>query len=662
MTIDRTAAASFVSNQAGRTVKWVGSRLDPLGDTTAVFETVSVLDAFLPSLMPRTSQHQGLATGLHLLGARLIGGRINVAHAAIIGSTATPVSLGVRAATALVGEAVSQIPEREDETLWVSAARTSGDLLRAAAISGAAFDAARMLRAGRFSNRSYPLVTGAMLSTGAVYWAARRLRHRKQVIPRWPVDQQADIPTSIAIGAAIGWVGTGLGKAFVLTGRGFRHYLGDELGKPVLGAAANTAAWALGAVSLYNAGVASIGRSNERVEPSYATAPTSPLLSGSPESVSRFSELGLQGRRYVTDVVTPEMIENVVGEPAVQPIRTYVGFNSVPLYQTGRAELALLELERTGAFDRPFLLLVSPTGTGWVDQTVVEAAEFFARGNIATCSVQYGRFPSFLAVQKVGLGRGQFRLLLWGIRQRLLERPPERRPKVLVFGESLGAWTASDVVMAQGIRGFDHYGIDKALWFGLPALAKWSRNGMSSGSNRLVPDGTVGVFDSPQQLAGLDDEARERLRAVILSHHNDPIASLRPELMIRRPDWLRGEPGRNVPEDMDWVPINTFLQVMIDAANAMVTVPGEFKSFGHDYRGDTARFVRDGFGLPGTTDEQTERIEAALRRLDVERIERIKRKPEDPEDPRWSAQIGETPFSAGVPLMTRRTEGARWFR
>ena len=52
----------------------------------------------------------------------------------------------------------------------------------------------------------------------------------------------------------------------------------------------------------------------------------------------------------------------------------------------------------------------------------------------------------------------------------------------------------------------------------------------------------------------------------------------------------------------------------------------------------------------------------ALRRLDIERTERIKRKPEDPEDPRWSAQFGDEAFSAGVPLVTRRTEGARWFR
>ena len=42
-----------------------------------------------------------------------------------------------------------------------------------------------------------------------------------------------------------------------------------------------------------------------------------------------------------------------MGEAAVaHPIRTYVGFNSQPIYQTGRAELALAELDRTGAFDR----------------------------------------------------------------------------------------------------------------------------------------------------------------------------------------------------------------------------------------------------------------------------------------------------------------------
>src|SRR4029450_9111816 len=91
-------------------------------------------------------------------------------------------------------------------------------------------------------------------------------------------------------------------------------------------------------------------------------------------------------------------------EPLAHPVRTYVGFNSEPIYQTGRAELALAELDRTGAFDRSVLLLVSPTGTGWGDQTLIETAEFLTRGDIATCCSQDGRYPGVLAGADAGAG------------------------------------------------------------------------------------------------------------------------------------------------------------------------------------------------------------------------------------------------------------------
>jgi uncharacterized membrane protein len=426
----------------------------------------------------------------------------------------------------------------------------------------------------------------------------------------------------------------------------------------------NAGVWAGATTAAYNAGVAYVGRANEKMEPGYATPPVSPLVSGSAESLLPFADLGQQGRRYVTDVVTPELIEDVMGEPAVaQPIRTYVGFNSEPLYQTGRAELALAELTRTGAFDRSYLLLVSPTGTGWVDHTMIETAEFLARGDIATCCVQYSRYPSFLSVQKVALGQSQFRLLLWGIKQRLEERPPERRPKVLVFGESLGAWTSSDVVMFQGIDGFDHYGIDRALWVGLPWLAKWSRSGMTRGSTTLVPEGTVGVFDRHEQLQELTDEQRGRLRAVILSHDNDPIAVMGPDLIVQRPPWLAdNQRGRGVPEQMRWRPLVTFVQTAMDAANAMVSVSGEFGSFGHDYRADMVRFVRDAYALPAASDAQVARIEQVLRSLELERAARIKAQHGQAIPPPPAHRTGGDNAQAGVPLRHRRTRGARWLR
>ena len=194
-------------------------------------------------------------------------------------------------------------------------------------------------------------------------------------------------------------------------------------------------------------------------------------------------------------------------------------------------------------------------------------------------------------------------------------------------------------------------------------ISRPTSGGRQSAIVRLVPEGTVGVFDRHEQLAALTAAERDRLRAVVLSHDNDPIAALRPEVMVREPDWLEAETrGRNVPDDMSWIPINTFWQVMIDAANAMVTVPGEFGSFGHDYRGDTAAFVRDAYHLPATTDDQMERLDEALVTLDLERRERLKVKWGEDVGPQWSGRFPEERFGGGVPLDTGRTSGPRWFK
>jgi hypothetical protein len=561
--------------------------------------------------------------------------------------------------------ALAALPERDGERLWTASARTAGRLLRAGAAGGALHDLGGYIQGRYPAQRAVrPVVVSAALGAGLLYWGARRLAAREAAVQRWPLPQTTTLPATLATSYAVTAVGSGLTRGYVFTRGALESYFGPGPTKRLVARLANAGVWAAAATGAYNAGVAYIGRANEKVEPAYATPPASALVSGSDDSLLPFADLGQQGRRFVTDVVTPELIEQVMGEEAVaQPIRTYVGFNSEPLYPTGRAELALAELDRTGAFDRSYLLLVSPTGTGWVDQTLIEAAEFLCRGDIATCCVQYGRYPSFLSVQKVALGRSQFRLLLWGVKQRLADRPPDRRPRVLVFGESLGAWTSSDVVMFQGIEGFDHYGIDRALWVGLPWLAKWSRMGMTRGASDLVPEGTVGVFDRHEQLAELTDTQRARLRATILSHDNDPIAVMGPELIVRRPAWLAdGQRGRGVPTQMRWRPLITFIQTAMDAANAMVSVPGEFGSFGHDYRADMVRFVRDAYALPAASDAQVARIEAVLRSLELERAERIKAQHAHAAPPPPAHRAVDKDALAGVPLRHRRTSGARWLR
>jgi uncharacterized membrane protein len=441
-----------------------------------------------------------------------------------------------------------------------------------------------------------------------------------------------------------------MGHAFLGSRTASQHYFGGDLLKDILGRTINTAVWAGGAAALYSVGVGYIARANEKMEPAYGQVPDNPFVSGGPNSISPFDELGLQGRRFVTDVMTPDLIEDTLGEPAVtHPIRAYIGYNSEPIYVTGRSEMALDELSKLGAFDRKYLLLFAPTGTGWVDQTMIESAEILSRGDIATVCIQYGRSPSFLALQKVALGRQQFRQLMWGVKQRLAERPAGKRPKVLIFGESLGAWSSSDVVMHQGIGGFDDYGVDRALWFGLPGFAKWSKTGMRDGSSDLIPEGSVGAFDRIEEYNELTEEEKDAMRAVILDHDNDPIAQVSMRLAVKEPAWLRtSERGRNVPDEIEWSPLLTFVQVAVDAMNAMKVIPGEFKSFGHDYRGDTAAFVHAAYRFPAVTDQQMQNVHEALLQLELERGERIKQ--------------SKLESSAEQEPRTKRTRGPKYLR
>jgi len=51
-----------------------------------------------------------------------------------------------------------------------------------------------------------------------------------------------------------------------------------------------------------------------------------------------------------------------------------VGLDNAPSPKT-RAELALAEMDRTAAWERSLIMLVSPTGTGYVNYCAVAAAQ-----------------------------------------------------------------------------------------------------------------------------------------------------------------------------------------------------------------------------------------------------------------------------------------------
>ncbi|MPZ54073.1 MAG: hypothetical protein GEU79_15300 [Acidimicrobiia bacterium] len=608
----------------------VADRLNPItSGPSAPLAVDAVMEAFAPSLMPRKSLHQGIAAGLALIEARVVGQSVD-AFARRLAPVSSPLSWRIlaRALVMASGSAIGRISEQPEESTALASLRSAGRLATVAALGGIVHEAGKEVES-RFSGPWVPIATGAGGLGYAVNRWASNLQLSNSVIERWTEDDEpARLLPSMAIGALVSTGGRLIGNGFLTSRRSITEYMGDGQGQRLIGRALNATLWGAGAISMYGTLVSRLSRNNAKIEPAFSTAPDNPYVSGGTQSISPFDELGLQGRRYVTEVVPPDLIEEVLGkDTANHPIRVYVGVASEPLYDTARSELALREMEKLGAFDRKYLLLVSPTGTGWVDHAMIDAAEILARGDIATACIQYGTAPSFLEVQGVSLGRAQFRQLLWGVRQRLLAVPEDERPTVLVFGESLGAWSSSDVVMHQGTSGFDHYGIHRALWFGLPGLARWSRTGMREGRNPLTPAGTIGTFDNYDQCLSLTPDERANLRAIVVDHDNDPIAQMSLRTAVKRPPWLNSRRGRGVPETMPWSPISTFLQILVDAMNAMVVVPGEFKSFGHDYRADTIDFVQAAFDFPELTDAQTKALRRTLLDREVDRGERIKQGP-----------------------------------
>jgi uncharacterized membrane protein len=209
--------------------------------------------------------------------------------------------------------------------------------------------------------------------------------------------------------------------------------------------------------------------------------------------------------------------------------------------------------------------------------------------------------------------------------ERLRDRPADRRPRVVLFGESLGAHTSQDMLMHWGTLGPQALGIDRALWIGTPYSSKWMRQ--VTGAPRPDVDPTlVGVFNDHAQYAAIPAADRARLRYVLVSHDNDGVTKFGADLVTSRPRWLTPDrppvqevPGaspRGVPPAMRWRPLTTFLQTLIDMKNAQV--PGAYRAWAHDYRPDLARFIRDIYGLPAS-DEEMLRIEEALEKREAAR-------------------------------------------
>jgi hypothetical protein len=124
-------------------VQKIVTAFSPLaGSPSSPLETTQFLRSMQPSLMPRTSLHQGAMSGLALLSARAASNRVDyLANKITPDQDSLTQRLLARGLLAGVGLAMRKVPDQND-TAWPAAfSRLTGELIEAGAIGGFLYEA-----------------------------------------------------------------------------------------------------------------------------------------------------------------------------------------------------------------------------------------------------------------------------------------------------------------------------------------------------------------------------------------------------------------------------------------------------------------------------------------------------------------------------------------
>lgn len=549
-------------------------RVDPVGLALA---TLFAVMAMTPSLIPRTSLFQGVVSGI----TGLVGYAVGVALSwwlrrsprcrrlaprlrAAVGESA------VRAAwPALVGVVVLAVL-----VMLVAAARWQREL---AALSGLAPPSTwGYLRAG-------PV---AVLVVAAGIAAARDVRRLDHLLAR-VLRRRAHLPRRAAAVLA----------ALLL---GF-----------VLAALANSVVLRV-ALSVADS---VFGEVNDETYPGI-TRPLRPTRSGSPTSLVAWDSLGKEGRAFVVGGRSPAELAVAGNRAPLDPVRVYVGLETLEDPRS-RAELAVAELDRSGAFSRQVVGVITTTGTGWVDDPVPDSLEAAYGGDTALVATQYSYLPSWLSFL-VDRSRAEEdgRQLFDAVRARIDAMPPGPRPRLLAFGESLGSQGSEAAFSSLGdVRAH----ADGVLWVGPPHSNRlWSSlvERRDPGTPEIAPtysDGLVVRFAGGPTTGTVTTTPPTPWiapRMLYLQHPSDPVVWWSPDLLWKRPDWLVERRGDDVLGAMSWYPVITFWQVTLDLTNSVGVPDGH----GHVYQGE----MLDGWmavaAPPGWTTADTERVRGVLAR------------------------------------------------
>jgi uncharacterized membrane protein len=326
---------------------------------------------------------------------------------------------------------------------------------------------------------------------------------------------------------------------------------------------------------------ASFAQYDALIEPESAQ-PESPLKSGSENSLLRWDELGRTGREFIVSGPAAEEIAAISGRVAQEPIRVYVGLRAAEA-PADRARLALRELIRTGAFERSVLVLVTPTGTGWIDPAAMNTVEYLHHGDIASVALQYSYLNSPLSLLvEAEYGADVARALFAEVYRYWSALAPEQRPRLYLHGLSLGALHSQRSWELHELLGDPFQG---ALWSGPPFKSElWrritgDREPQSPEWRPQFRDGRFVRFMNQQGTSEPSDAPWGPMRLLYLQYASDPITFFDYRYAWRRPDWLSAPRGPDVAPTLRWFPLVTMLQLAVDMAVTTPTPAG----FGHVY-------------------------------------------------------------------------------
>lgn len=295
-----------------------------------------------------------------------------------------------------------------------------------------------------------------------------------------------------------------------------------------------------------------------------------------------WDDLGRMGRTFVAGGPAAADIAAFRGAPALDPIRVYVGLKAADTPEA-RAKLALQELIRRGGFERSTLVVITPTGTGWVDEQAVDPLDYLLGGDVASVAVQYSYLASWLSLLvEPDYGSTTSRALFQEIYRHWKALPRDSRPKLYLFGLSLGALSTEQASELFEVIGDPYQGV---LLAGPPFPSRiWHsmterRNAGSPAWLPSVGDGSFVRFTAQKDALAIPGATWGPMRTVYLQYASDPITFFEPSSFYREPEWMKAPRGPDVSPQLSWYPVVTFLQLGLDLAMATTTPIGH----GHVY-------------------------------------------------------------------------------